>query len=674
MIHHKNLSVLRNRLTKPAQDVKDLQVIYEILSKTPLKEKFFKLILAMGKNEQFLFEICRGFVYKFYNKGEVIFEEGDENTEYLYIIIKGQVGVYRKSALEIAVEKSSINLQKQDINFENENVPTIYSSLKKSIGPLKVPRKSNFLKSQNSLVQTQQNSVVYESPEPSQPANLLELKNEKTGQNKVKRPIEGLNGLSGVIQSNRLEYKLSHENNLLLLPEIKINRNSIFDIEAVSSRLDVSYRSKFDKKSSNILNSNMNSSYDFLKNVSPNQIFQPTTDDEISRLKIFESRFLNDDTMLNEETILSIMANFGEKIRDLHDWALFGELSQEISRPRTASIVCLKNTEIIKIKQTDYKNIIKGALKAKKVKMCEFLLKSLCLSHKMKEMNLVTSILPIVKKIRVKKGDFIGIQGCHLENFFMIKKGEFKMTKIVTDNFESCFYNKFDYLKIEQIESKLKGKRISIGMFGSNEIIGEEFLFDENAKFEYSVECVSSTGTLVYFKSRILKTFPSRFQEIWKEVHLNKQKFWIYQYQKNLMLLLENHHNNTHLIEGTGLQKALTNRTDSTLDNIDFQNKICNLKKQEGISRGIAQIYKRYKSLPKIGQGGSYKNSQQLNSGARMKEITDMSILLPKLTSRRGLQEESMISHSRRTEVLHTKHSLPFIKPKNHNTSGISTR
>jgi hypothetical protein len=102
----KQIDIMRKLMTKKEKSRDDLRKIYELLSFTPLNDNFFKLILAVGKNEEFILDICRDFKYKFFSKGEVIFEEGDTQTEYLYFIVRGKVGVFIKSMFQVALEKS----------------------------------------------------------------------------------------------------------------------------------------------------------------------------------------------------------------------------------------------------------------------------------------------------------------------------------------------------------------------------------------------------------------------------------------------------------------------------------------------------------------------------------------------------------------------------------------
>lgn len=53
---------------------------------------------------------------------------------------------------------------------------------------------------------------------------------------------------------------------------------------------------------------------------------------------------------------------YGNWVNELGEWTMFGEKGYELRKPWNASIIALKNTEVVCIWQSDFHKVIKDAL------------------------------------------------------------------------------------------------------------------------------------------------------------------------------------------------------------------------------------------------------------------------------------------------------------------------
>jgi CRP-like cAMP-binding protein len=648
----KKLSILRQTLTKRFKDLSDLHTIYHLLSQTPLNDNFFKLILATGKSEEYLFQICRGLKYKFYPKGQVIFEEGDANTDYLYFIVQGQVGVYIKSIFQIACENShnTQNAINSNKNRSSNTLPQNQVISRQKKRDSKIIRKTELLV--NQLTSAKPRRSIFKTIESNFGAHPLFEK-----QSDANNPGDQMRRSSFVIPDN-LDESFTRAKHLPKIQNTDSRRSSVYS-QLMDYGESGDFRSSIiQNKKSEYLRDSLISNLDIFKNNKVQNIFTPKNEEEAARLRIFEDCYLNDHIKLDEETCEEIIVKYGKKIRELNNWAIFGELSQEIARPRTASIVALINTEIIRIKQTDYQNIIKGALKAKKSKMSSFLIETLCLAKKNEETKFVYSLLPIIDKIRIKKGEYIAIQNKKVDRFYMIKSGELRLSKMIHKEQQHRFLNDKVAYKNQEAMEGLIGQTISIGICGIKEYLGEEYLFEEDESFQYNIECISATATLLVFKSPVLKTFPSRFKEVWRVLYQEKKEFRTYQYQRNLNLMLSSYKSHkVQLLKSKSLGKPNFTDPEEEIKNPKLRNKICNLRRQESISRGIEQYFKRYRSLLTKNSDKDDCNSQVYDQKSHMKEIADMSVHMSSSVVRKSLLHSRSMLTTTKTDNIRMKQS-----------------
>jgi CRP-like cAMP-binding protein len=629
MMKDKKLDDLRNVLTKSEKSITDLQMTYELLSQTPLKESFFKLIIGMGKDEAFLHQICKGLRYKFYPRGQTIFEEGDKETAYLYFIVKGQVGVYIKNVIQVAYEKAQ------------ESRQNTFSELKnKDFEKCKDSKALPFLKRRSCGTSLISSSMNRPSLVNSRPEDQTQKENNQLANSRKSLFYQNLKTDKSKMSLNE-ECRRYSLYQVVPKEPVKLHNNPAYDFMAFKNRSsNISlvmprYDLQKDKRVSESTNQptyNLSPSVTSLINlfnrIKLKNIFSPQNEADKSILQLFNEKYLNDKTKLDEGDLKLCVCRFGNKVRELNDWAIFGEKSQEISKPRTASIVALRNTEIIRIRQTDYQNIIKGALIAKKSKLIDFLITTLLLKKKPEQVKMIMETLPLVQKLKVKKGDIVAYQGNQIDNLFMIKKGELKISKIIKNEPESVYYQDFDINELQKTIEKLSGSEIAIGKSTSNEFLGEEFLFDENSKFEFNIECVSQSATLIYFQSKVLRTFPSRFQQMWKEVLVKKNEFRCGQFQRVIKLMLRTYNNKTTKnLKGPFVDSKVSMDAENQIKLGPLRDQFFSLKKYRSIGKRMNLAFKKYQSSLNIVDEEGVEDIRKRRENLRMKEISEMSLI-----------------------------------------------
>lgn len=565
------LAKLRAVLTKPSKSNSDLRFIHELLSQTPLKSNFFHQIMILGKKESFMLDICKGFKYKFYPKGKVIFEESDTNTNYLYIVIKGQVGVFIRNVLQSAIMKSKKNPPLSEISKQLTKTGSIQSNIDLLSDHQRSSFKVKIRPLQESIISRRQSSVIA----------------------KIRASVQ-MPRRSGL----RYQYQ---KNQSVIHPEIlenrcETNKNSIvFDGAIFGSK-----PKPRERKVSTIHSITREKTEDFfinddeiMKTISMHNLFNPENEEQLAKLKFFEQNYINDRIPLSAEDEEKFTKTYGNKVREMKEWAIFGELAQETAKPRTATIITLANTEVIRINQVAYQNIIKNALKIKKALMVEFICKVLFISKKPTDRQIVASILPSVDKIKIKKGEVFIMQGDPHDNLYLIKKGEVKLSKLVKDEPNSMAYEKIDPQVYEEIIAKLNGQLIPVGICSSNEFVGEELIFAENLASEFNYECLSFKATIVRIKSELVASLPHRITEAWRDIYERRKAFREMQFRKttSLLISLQLQMNSYDIFGRSRNEKNSFNET----QNGTLTDNMCRTTKSNILSKRIDAIFKQYK-------------------------------------------------------------------------------
>lgn len=568
-----NLAKLRERLVQPDKSVEDLRRIYEIFSATPLQTNFFRQILKMGNSERYILEICKGFKYKFYSKGTVIFEQGDINTDNLYIIIKGVVGIY--------IEQSSPSLK--PIAIEKTKTPMKNSE----------QFKEQFLDSRN--VQKR----------PLRPNSNIPKPELKKREGSVKQESIKIARIRASVMANRrsgAKLQMTFGPSCLKIP----TANKLDSMKSLSAQSLIFHQTSIPRM-------NQPSIIEFLDHVeipysatgrpfllsdhAIQSLFCPKNKEQLMRLKSFELKYLNDQTQINDEELTDLKNRYGKKVRELRDWAIFGELSREISQPRTATTIALTNTEIIQINQTNYQDMIKIALKFKKTRMMDFVCQTLKIAKTPSNIQVILTILPSIEKIQINKGEAFIMQGDPIEYFYLIKKGEVKLSKIIKEEPQSIFYEGMDPKHVREVVDKLSGEIVSIGVCGSEDFLGEEFLFSKNLEQEIVAECASLKVTLLKFRIKFLNNLSNRLVESMKKIYDRKKQLRIANFQRNIELQMNIQR--TALPSNFLFKQQVKNHTYlDPMDDGPTQN-MCSLSRFKLVSENMKLLFSRVQSLKK---------------------------------------------------------------------------
>ena len=563
------LIAMRKCLNKPERTKEDLRALYEVLSKTPLNENFFKLILAVGKNEEFLHEICQGFKYKFFQKGDVIFEEGDPKTDLLYFIIRGQVGIFVKDIFKRTLDK-----------------PTSGGHLKETSGKsaLNLPslRKVTSTSRRSSLAAEESQHPFFQTI----PPNL----------------------------------NVSHSPMNLLSPIMHTRFRSLLD-------------NKESKSSDEDLPNDIGRlGAGFFKHMSLQNIFFPSTAEQTHISKIFHKYFLNDTSKLTDESLCELVQKYGSKICELESWRIFGERGLENSKPRSATVIATSNTEVICIKQSQYRNVIRNALRTKKLKMTEFVSETLGFAKRSQDQKFIFSLVPVIEKLKLKKGDVLAKQGSQIE-----KRGQLKLTKRVRNEPQSNFYESLGPEKVEMIVSRLNGKEVPIGISGSKEFIGEDILFSSNVCYEFDVQCISIDAVVIVMKSSVLKTMPSRFVEFWKQIYEQKSEYRKLQFHKTVTVMLQEQQKiNVEIYRKESQSNGLLHSSDNN-ENVMLGN-MNTLKRHHTMSQNLKSILKRYESMKRTIKTDEFYDFHCTGDDSRRIRLGNKSLITPKALARVNLE------------------------------------
>jgi len=538
------LNQLRVLLTKPEKSLDELRMLSELLMKTPIKESLFKQLSTSSKNEGKIFELCNALRYKFCQKGDVVVHEGDTDGDDVYFIIKGNVGVFKRSVFVTdsnGVPRNSEIKNSQASSPVNKSVQFGGDSIAKGLPAVR--KSSNFQRiSQRPDLAPSTPTCQFSIKDPFKIMVTLNSTFNKTrkslNKSKIddgnKEPIRTQIGMA--LESKRresnttaLKRKISLQPSKQVTTQNPVHRQSIFHLERL-------FNSMF--KGDRLL-----SKIDFTT------IYSPTNEEEKQLLAMFNEHYLADDSQVEESKLISLVPKYGKQIAQLKDWSVFGEFSQHLATCRTASIITLTNTELICMSREVYNNLFKDIIKSKKSKLVKFIIDCFKMSHRSQDIAFVVTLIPHIQKIKLRKGDVIAKQCDPLSNIYIVKKGEIRLSKDIRDEPLSAYYSSMTSDKADETLKYLKGRTLQVGLCGANEVLGEEFLFSQNPTHECTMVCASVKATLMVFKNSVFKNLPAAIKDFWRSIHEKKQDFRVTNFNSTILLMLKNRRNLSHILK-----------------------------------------------------------------------------------------------------------------------------
>ncbi|EWS72675.1 cyclic nucleotide-binding domain protein (macronuclear) [Tetrahymena thermophila SB210] len=181
-------------------------------------------------------------------------------------------------------------------------------------------------------------------------------------------------------------------------------------------------------------------------------------------------------------------------IRDLNEGESFGELALIDKKPRSATVTCITDCHFITFDKISFDKIIKNQqikqFKEELLRLKKNYLFSRFSGNSLKNLYLLFQIIPF------KKGDVIVKEGEKSDKIYVVREGEFKVSRTA-------------YIKIEadatsQLNVNQKKKEsivVDLGILGPNQSFGEEEFFTQE-KRKVNVVCLSRTGELMILNRR----------------------------------------------------------------------------------------------------------------------------------------------------------------------------
>lgn len=529
------LNLLRVILNKPEKSTDDLRLLSELLLQTPLKESLFKQLGAFIKNEAKIFELCKGLRYKFCLKGDVVFQEGHSDTDDIYFVIRGNVGVFKKSVFATDTICASRNSEITASMIDSPANKSVHFGPNSNFKGLPALRRQSSIKRATRFAE--------QSP------------NVSTSKLSIKNPFAVIVKLKSIIQKTREPHnksELDDEDRLPIRSQKTMGteskrRESIgpafqrrISLFAGKPRKSQIFRPQDSNVQIERAFINMFEGERFLNRVNFKTIFSPSNEEEEGQLKMFQELYLNDTSSVDDNKLMALTTKYGKQIAQLSDWSVFGEFSQHLGTSRTASIIALNNTELICMKRELYNNLVKDLIRSKKSKLVKFVLDILKMTNKSQNISIVISMIPHIQKIKVRKGEVIANQGDLLSKMYIVKKGEIKLSKEIREEPLSVYYSSMTKDHIEDALKYFRSQTLQVGLCGPNEVLGEEFLFSQNPAQECTMACASMTATLLVFRNSIFKNLPSAIRETWQTIHSKKKDFRVNNFENTINMMLKN--------------------------------------------------------------------------------------------------------------------------------------
>ncbi|KAL4461406.1 hypothetical protein ABPG73_017683 [Tetrahymena malaccensis] len=195
-------------------------------------------------------------------------------------------------------------------------------------------------------------------------------------------------------------------------------------------------------------------------------------------------------------------------IRDLNEGESFGELALIDKKPRSATVTCLTDCHFITFDKISFDKIIKNQqikqFKEELLRLKKNYLFSRFSGNSLKTLYLLFQIIPY------KKGDVIVKEGEKSDKIYVVREGEFKVSrtayiKIEADATSQLNVNqkKKESIVVDVIYHKINLSYYfkQLGILGPNQSFGEEEFFTQE-KRKVNVVCLSRTGELMILNRR----------------------------------------------------------------------------------------------------------------------------------------------------------------------------
>jgi CRP-like cAMP-binding protein len=176
---------------------------------------------------------------------------------------------------------------------------------------------------------------------------------------------------------------------------------------------------------------------------------------------------------------------FGEKVVDLKTGKMFGELALMKSAARNATIIAHENCQLLTLRKSQF-DMIKNLYSSEMIFKKEFILQLLPTLMEISSDKYVNEILENLSNVGHLKGYTLTRQGCPGEEIFLVKSGTCKVSLALASG---------EYMEICEV--------------GPGSIIGEEAIFDPDGRYKFTtvVSC-KEAQFLVLRKKFCMKSIP----------------------------------------------------------------------------------------------------------------------------------------------------------------------
>ncbi|KAL4463231.1 hypothetical protein ABPG74_007232 [Tetrahymena malaccensis] len=184
------------------------------------------------------------------------------------------------------------------------------------------------------------------------------------------------------------------------------------------------------------------------------------------------------------------------EIKVLKSGETFGELAIIDSKPRGATIVCLEDCDFIVFEKNSFIKILKDQETQKLRNEINQLTKIYL--FKDFSLNLLKNLYLLFSVNSYQRGDVIYREGEESDKLYIIREGEFKISKKFEYNLDEVKVN-----KLNNNEKMKKVKVLDIGLIGKFQSLGEEEFF-VGIQREVTVTCVSKDAVIMAINKKDL--------------------------------------------------------------------------------------------------------------------------------------------------------------------------
>ena len=499
------------------RSLEEARFLFKVVKDMPFFRDFNKRQNLEESDQDMLISLCKNIKYERYQPTDVIFKENQPSDGKFYMVMKGIVYVVQST------EKTKNFFEEQNRMINNCSSPTAHKpTLSRSDSDTSNPqlsrRGSQLADSRRSSINSRQGS----------------RRNSMQGKNLVlQEPRKSSLGLNNDAMLKLKEFQKSRDVSVEPSPSNKLGLASRFKVlkESIESEsspknppkisLGIERASSIEAEARNNANNAREENGDIDSPQNKGKL-KNTTDKLMKMIKL-KKGFAPSGPKSQAVTLQDRVSEYGMYRDKIEQGGSFGHAAlQKGNVKRNATTVAATNVELLVIQKDDLQ-IVRDHFHKTRMQMKDFLLKYFPCMNDVNASKTIESYLYLMKEGVYNQGTVLCEEGTIDEKIFIIFEGKCQLLKTFTMETAGPHRSASD-VDHHMRTAKTIEKTLPISILDRGAFIGEETLFNQHERYEYTVKVLTQKAVVYSIDREVfLLRFPRMTFEGIKQSHLLRQ-------------------------------------------------------------------------------------------------------------------------------------------------------